>query len=84
VGMDPGCRPERRVTPRQLRVAPHQLRGGPGILEIRSNRDDAGDTCMEGRVENGRPILVEAAVCEMAVTVEHSASEPLPKCALGG
>ncbi len=39
---------------------------------------------MERRIENGRPILIEAAVCEMAVTVEHRVSVLLPRFALGG
>ena len=64
VGMDAGCRPECRMTPRQLR-------GDSGILEIRSNRDHPGDARIQRRIENGRPIFVEAVIREMAVTVEH-------------
>ena len=67
VGMDPRRRPERRMTLRELR-------SNPGILEIRSDRDHAGDARLQRRIENGPPILVEAAVCEMAVTVEHGPS----------
>ena len=59
------------MTPRQLRMAPRQLRSGPGILEIGSDRDDTSDAGLKGRIENGRPIFVEAAIREMAVTVEH-------------
>ena len=65
VRMDTRRRPEPAVTLGECRRS-------PGILEVRGNRDDTGDARLRRRIENGGPILIEAAVGEMAVTVEHN------------
>ena len=48
-----------------------QLCSDVGVFEMRGDGDDAGHTGLAGPSDDGRPIVVEAAVRQMAVAVEH-------------
>ena len=52
-------------------VGGSEIDGGTGVFQIRRDGDEARHPGPAGPIDDGRPIFVEAAVRQMAVTIEH-------------